>query len=900
MPSSNNKEAFSSFFKDSKAKLDSASVKGRNYLNKEHHNPLKSNDNQQAETFSARPLSALKDPKSFPAPPVHLVAHGEISRPHPPPRSNAPAVTTAPAATAPVVGGYPGAQQGYQPSYQAGYQAGPPQLPPGHATSLQQNTFQPPQTAFVPPVTTTQEYQVPATAAHSFQPPTTTAVPQHYSQPPQPAYQATTTTAVSTPPLPSRQASITPPAVPVRAPLPDPSSFPKPPPMYGGPSSSAQTHTPASTSAHTFTPATHPALPPRTAVHPTPQPAVASTSPALGYNPSIKKKPPPVPSKAAKPSKFSATPVADPYPVGHEPPPYSAVADPQPSPSVAGSVPPDPNVTVAGGSASQIAQQFERMNISPVRPGFQQNQNNIIAELQRRSSSISTQGGSEPSPHHLPPRNPSTTTFDSPHHIPASSNNVAASAAPAVSAAAAHFKKAPPKPPKKKPSIAGLSHLNSQSNPATHTANPSTVATAPGPQHHQPYQSAAIVTGQTLESAGAVASAAAALAATTVAASTTLANATGHKSSVSSVSSGNSSQHPDFSGPPPPINYSTRPSIASITSSNGLSPVSSTNFHEPVGTGVPNTNPLPPTTTTYPLTQGPQTTSVAPTYPHGVPATAGATPPASTPTTGRLGGTKNDPKGQFDLNLTTLWFTQPARSIKLPESLAGLNYTFSVSSSGNSRKLILALRISEDLSIVKFKLEWQATDPLGTVVVERHDSPPPPALTQVQLAQASAQFGEGIARYAESVRGQQVGDGECWTLAQQAITHSCGGAAMLPQGYTHGAVVYHAHGGAPAPLAYNDRIMRGDIVQFTSGRFDTRNAQGMIIKQSYLGSPNHTSIVTAVSDDNRAIDVLHQNVGGIRRVQPDKHNLDELTAGEIKIFRPIWKEWAGELEAKWD
>lgn len=252
------------------------------------------------------------------------------------------------------------------------------------------------------------------------------------------------------------------------------------------------------------------------------------------------------------------------------------------------------------------------------------------------------------------------------------------------------------------------------------------------------------------------------------------------------------------------------------------------------------------------------------------------------------------------MDLASLWFTKPARSLTLPASLQGLNYTFSLSSSGSNRKLVLALRIAETLAIVKFKLEWQVADPIGTVAVERRDLPAPQPLAQPQLTQAHDAFGEGVARYAESVVGTQVGDGECWTLAQQAITQSSSGAAMAPQGYTHGALVYHAVGGGPAPLAYADRIQRGDICQFTSGRFDKRNPAGVIVGQSFVGQPNHTSVVVHVSDNNRVVDVLHQNVGGVRRVQQEQHNLDELTAGDIKIFRPVWKEWAGELEAKWD
>jgi hypothetical protein len=254
----------------------------------------------------------------------------------------------------------------------------------------------------------------------------------------------------------------------------------------------------------------------------------------------------------------------------------------------------------------------------------------------------------------------------------------------------------------------------------------------------------------------------------------------------------------------------------------------------------------------------------------------------------------------FDLQLQTLWFAQP--TIQLPPTLAGLNYTYSIVTSSAECALTLAVRISEDLSIVKYRISWpgNVSGPALAAAVkqERKELPPPLTLTQTQLIQAYEQFGDGVAAFGESVLGQQVGDGECWTLAKEAIDQSSHGYAMSPAGYTHGALVYHSVGGANAPLAYNDSIRRGDILQFTSGKFETRDAAtGAVRATSHVGNPNHTSIVTNVSANNRIVDIVHQNVSGVRKVQPGQHNLDELVAGDVKIFRPVWKEWAGELDA---
>lgn len=235
----------------------------------------------------------------------------------------------------------------------------------------------------------------------------------------------------------------------------------------------------------------------------------------------------------------------------------------------------------------------------------------------------------------------------------------------------------------------------------------------------------------------------------------------------------------------------------------------------------------------------------------------------------------------------------------MPSTLAGFNYAMSSTESSTSKTVILAVRVPDDLSIVKYKLVWQTHDPLGTVQVEQQQLPPPPTLPQTQLIQAQAQFGDGVATWAEAQVGQQVGDGECWTLAKEAIDRSSHGYAMPSQGYTHGALVYHALGGANAPLAYNDSIRRGDVLQFTSGVFETRNAQSQVTGKQMVGMPNHTSVVTSVSASNRVVEVLEQNVGGVKRVQKGLHDLDTFKQGEIKIFRPVWKEWANELSATW-
>ena len=48
------------------------------------------------------------------------------------------------------------------------------------------------------------------------------------------------------------------------------------------------------------------------------------------------------------------------------------------------------------------------------------------------------------------------------------------------------------------------------------------------------------------------------------------------------------------------------------------------------------------------------------------------------------------------------------------------------------------------------------------------------------------------------------------------------------------------------------------------------------------------------------MEILHQNVGGVRKVQKGELILDEMIGGKLWIYRPVWESWAGGLEPKWE
>lgn len=745
-------------------------------------------------------MAALKDPKSFPAPPVHRIAHGESVTAAPPTQSLPPqqppqaqpygypqyqqppgAPQYLPVSGQPSYGQYqpptatPAAAQPafqppqvssqygqYQPQAQQNQPPTPQYQPPTSQYQPPASQYQPPAQQYQPPV---QQYvlpgQPPSTPQAPYQPPQNNYVPPG-NGPMNNVYHPPGTTGHPVPQLPPRANSIAhtsspvQPSVPPRAnsvasassgptestsipkpQLPDPLSFPKPPPFYGRQVST--TGTPAATSALS--------LPQRNTPSPVVVGGAASTTAPPPYVSTAG--PPPLPSRQ-NPGLAHSTGVSS---LHKKPPPP---VKPKPFQRQA-SLTPTPTFHAGGDHAAvnAITAQLDQANL------------NSMHHHESNSISQSSPGGPGSIRDKIQALNSTQPNFAS--QIASRFNPVQTQSE--VAPHAPIHKKAPPVPVKKFATSGDERQIAQPHPPVSTTPTP----TAPA------------------------------------------------------------------SDVPPPINFATRPQDSQITNNSVQEPV------------VPAAQILPP-----------------------------------------QAGQK-----EFDLQLSTLWFAQPINNLKLPVTLSGLNYVVSTSFSGGSHTLILAIRISEDLSIVKYKLTWQAHDPLGTVKAERKAEAGPQPLPQTQLIQAQEQFGNGVASWAEAMLGRQVGDGECWTLAKEAIDQSSHQYALSPQGYTHGALVYHAIGGATAPLAYNDSIRRGDILQFTSGKFESRNAQGLVVFTNIVGQPNHTSVVSSVSADNRVVQILQQNVNGVKVVQKGEHNLDELVAGELKIFRPVWKEWAGELQATW-
>jgi hypothetical protein len=141
----------------------------------------------------------------------------------------------------------------------------------------------------------------------------------------------------------------------------------------------------------------------------------------------------------------------------------------------------------------------------------------------------------------------------------------------------------------------------------------------------------------------------------------------------------------------------------------------------------------------------------------------------------------------------------------------------------------------------------------GTSYIDLCDLAEIPEVPAVNLA---------VLQFAKVSIGKTIGNGECWTLAAEALSAS---EAQGANGYTFGR-----------KLAKDESVLPGDIIQFTSARFE---GPGWWLQ---LGSPNHTAIVEEVLSDT-ACSILEQHPGPVTEATIDFKNLK---SGSFEFWRP--------------
>lgn len=198
-----------------------------------------------------------------------------------------------------------------------------------------------------------------------------------------------------------------------------------------------------------------------------------------------------------------------------------------------------------------------------------------------------------------------------------------------------------------------------------------------------------------------------------------------------------------------------------------------------------------------------------------------------------------------------------------------------------------------DLAKIKYVIDWRNDDP-ATAKVQIAEFTPSPLTHNVpskqQLVEFSDHFGDHIVAWCLHREGEQVGSGECWDLARDALLKGCGNHAFVSTYYHHGFPILTVHGTPSGPAFAGspaDEVRKGDILQFTLAKFEDK-ATGAT---QTAGAPNHTSVV--IGKVGEKIQVAEQNVGGVRKVMRGEYTLGHITNGSVIVYRPVPMLWAG-------
>ena len=153
------------------------------------------------------------------------------------------------------------------------------------------------------------------------------------------------------------------------------------------------------------------------------------------------------------------------------------------------------------------------------------------------------------------------------------------------------------------------------------------------------------------------------------------------------------------------------------------------------------------------------------------------------------------------------------------------------------------------------------------------------------------EFNPKVLAFAKKSIGKQIGDGECATLAVEAMKEA--GAKPLRDykdspkegDYVWGELVY---GLEIAPTLRTEStpvgttVKPGDIIQFRDAKFSGKAGGGTYSSEA----SHHTAVVVGASKDGKTLEVLQQNVNGKKTVAAATVKLNDLQSGWVKVYRP--------------
>jgi hypothetical protein len=122
--------------------------------------------------------------------------------------------------------------------------------------------------------------------------------------------------------------------------------------------------------------------------------------------------------------------------------------------------------------------------------------------------------------------------------------------------------------------------------------------------------------------------------------------------------------------------------------------------------------------------------------------------------------------------------------------------------------------------------------------------------------------------YVNTVIGKKVGAGECWDLANEALTYA---QAKWKFPNTFGK-----------PYDYKkETILPGDLIQLSNVTIETRTGNSV----STITMAKHTAIVYSVGDNGK-IKIAEQNFNNIRKIVLNDWNLTDVKKGKLQFYRP--------------
>ncbi|CAO1638408.1 unnamed protein product [Sympodiomycopsis kandeliae] len=321
-------------------------------------------------------------------------------------------------------------------------------------------------------------------------------------------------------------------------------------------------------------------------------------------------------------------------------------------------------------------------------------------------------------------------------------------------------------------------------------------------------------------------------------------------------------------------------------------------------------------------------------------------PPSSTPaqsaptsTIGSLSASRRDPsEGPCKALEAATFFCYPShypewqstwfysasspQNISQPPLLSGrrdFSWQASFSSYGNDFTQIGVVQF-DDLSTLWYKITFNSQQPSNFDCKVAYADVPSAweESSHPGLLLASAQgYGELVARKVEEWQGTSVGDGECWTLAHEALVtvnreqnYSQDLKLFESIGRTHGHLIYR---GIPGQGKWRGgdvgNLRRGDILEWEYSKCKTTNGGIATLGNPDNGMPDHTAVIIDVQHNPhvsnmspssfKSITVLEQSKG--QPVSQNTLDVGQLISGGFWVFRPVGALalLEGKVEPKW-